>query len=113
VYVAQQQLTVCDTPGFEDSRRVEIDIANSIAVANAIKVCKSVKPVLLISFYEFKEGRGNAIRATLTLITKLMKDFESNQKSMLIFFTHVPNDKNEDFLRAELDNLLDASDIKS
>ncbi|CAF5166881.1 unnamed protein product, partial [Rotaria sp. Silwood1] len=43
-------IILCDTPGFEDTNGPEVDIANGIGVVRAVKGCKSVKPVVLISY---------------------------------------------------------------
>ena len=39
-----------DTPGFEDTNGAEVDIANAIGLISAIRKCKSIKPVLMISY---------------------------------------------------------------
>ena len=41
---------LCDSPGFEDTNRLEVDIANGIGIVKAIRGCKSVKPVVLVSY---------------------------------------------------------------
>ncbi len=69
---------LCDTPGFEDNRFIEIDIANSIGITSAIKECRSVRPVLLLSYHELIDGRG-AVRSTLSIVTKLVKNFKDNK----------------------------------
>ncbi|CAF3375314.1 unnamed protein product, partial [Rotaria sp. Silwood2] len=43
-------IILCDTPGFDDTSGVEVDIANGIGIVKAIKGCKRVKPVVLISY---------------------------------------------------------------
>lgn len=44
-----RQVIMCDSPGFEDTNGVELDIANSIAIENAISECAGVKPIVVIS----------------------------------------------------------------
>jgi ribosome biogenesis GTPase A len=39
---------LCDSPGFEDTC-VELDIANSLMIENAIQQCSGVKPIVVIS----------------------------------------------------------------
>lgn len=39
---------LCDSPGFDDTC-VELDIANSLLIENAIKQCSGVKPIVVIS----------------------------------------------------------------
>jgi hypothetical protein len=72
---ARDGVKLCDTPGFEDNREVEIDIANSIGITSAIKGCKSVRPILLLSYHELMDGRG-IIRTTLNIVTGLVKCFK-------------------------------------
>ena len=40
---------ICDSPGFGDTAGAEVDIANSIGIIEAIKLCKNVRPVILVS----------------------------------------------------------------
>ena len=46
---ANKELLLCDTPGFEDTEGPEVDLANVIGVIKAVKMCKTVRPVVLIS----------------------------------------------------------------
>lgn len=69
-------LMICDTPGFEDTHRVEIEIANSISITSAIQGCRSVKPLLLINYSDITCGRGGPIRDTLFLITRMINNIE-------------------------------------
>ena len=80
---------VCDTPGFEDSRRIEIDIANAIGITSALQGCKSVRPLLLISFREIQADRGKPIRSTLRLMTRMVTNLEDTMTKMNVAFTHV------------------------
>ena len=43
-------IVLCDTPGFDDTRSPEIDIANAAGLVIAMRKCKSVKPVIVLSF---------------------------------------------------------------
>ena len=52
---------MCDSPGFGDTAGPEVDIANSIGVIEAIRGCKSVRPVILISYLMIGE-RGEGIK---------------------------------------------------
>jgi len=42
-------IILCDSPGFDDTTGAEVDIANWIGIVEAIKWCKSVRPVVLSS----------------------------------------------------------------
>ena len=41
--------TIVDGPGCDDNRSIEVDISNSHGISEAIKKCKSVKIVVLVS----------------------------------------------------------------
>ncbi len=40
---------LCDTPGFFDTSGAVVDIANGVGMINAVKVAKTVKPIVVIS----------------------------------------------------------------
>ena len=40
-------IVVCDSPGFGDTEGHEVDIANGIGIARAVRRCKKVKPLIL------------------------------------------------------------------
>ena len=43
------QVTICDSPGIEDTRGHELDIANIYGVVLAAKSCKTIVPVIVLS----------------------------------------------------------------
>ncbi len=45
----KEDLYLCDTPGFFDTSGVVVDIANGVGMINAVKVAKTVKPIVVIS----------------------------------------------------------------
>ena len=44
-----EELIICDSPGLEDTRGSEIDIANIYGVIYAAQKCKAILPVIIIS----------------------------------------------------------------
>ncbi|ETO25173.1 hypothetical protein RFI_11973 [Reticulomyxa filosa] len=89
VYGDQDTVVLCDTPGFEDTSGPEVDVANGIGIIKALQNCKSVKPVVLIT-YTALGYRMNYIRElarTLVGIIPSIKDhlntFSKNNFSML------------------------------
>jgi hypothetical protein len=40
---------LCDAPGFSDTRGVEIDISNAVAIRKYVEMCKGMKPVIIVS----------------------------------------------------------------
>ncbi|CAF1092730.1 unnamed protein product [Adineta steineri] len=45
------EVILCDTPGFKDTSGPELDIVDGIGTVRAIKKCQSVKPVVIVSYY--------------------------------------------------------------
>ena len=48
----EEFVTLVDSPGSEDTESKEVDISNGIGVINALSQAKSVKPIILISWYK-------------------------------------------------------------
>jgi hypothetical protein len=55
---------VCDTPGFKDTAGVEVDVANSIGLINAVRGARSVRPVVIISTQDGPRLEGVSDLAT-------------------------------------------------
>ena len=72
---------LCDTPGFRDSNGTEIDIANGISIIRAIHLCKSVRPVIMISEKGIGD-RGNEIKKYANTITSFIKNFKDVQNKI-------------------------------
>ncbi len=47
--LVEEQLYLCDTPGFFDTSGAVVDIANGVGMINAVKCAKTVKPIIVIS----------------------------------------------------------------
>ena len=57
-----KNVIICDSPGFGDTAGAEVDIANGYGIIEAIKECKSVRPVFLFSYKELEiEGKEYVI----------------------------------------------------
>ena len=76
-----------DTPGFEDTDGVELDMANYITVSNTLRRAKSIRPVVVISESSIKEGRGDNFRQILNLLQNLFIDFPKYQNRVNFFIT--------------------------
>lgn len=81
-------LVFLDSPGFEDTRGHEIDIATSALLSQVAGHCKSLKFVIMISYVSLLEDRGNAMRSVLRLIRNFTRNFEEEWKSFMFLFTH-------------------------
>jgi predicted GTPase len=71
--VIKEELFLCDTPGFEDTKRSEHDIANQKGIFNAIKRCNSVRVIVLIpnSAMDMSNCRMEGIRTIAKTICQL------------------------------------------
>ena len=66
-----QTLAICDSPGFDDTDGVEIDIANGFGLVKAIHRAKRVKPVLVLSQNGIGDRFG-AVSQVLRTISRLV-----------------------------------------
>ena len=93
--IGQQEsgyLNLCDAHGFGDTDGPEVDIANSVGIINAIKLCKSVKVVALLSSKSGNKGEGYLRLACF--LENLIKDVQENRGSIMYLFTKYPSDFN-------------------
>jgi hypothetical protein len=69
----QQPATImlCDSPGFGDTGGPEIDISNGIGVARAVRLCKSVKLLIVLS----RDNLGDRMTGFRTVLAKALTRF--------------------------------------
>jgi hypothetical protein len=46
---SEDTIILCDSPGFGDTGGAVMDIANGLGIAEALRCCKSMKPIIVIS----------------------------------------------------------------
>ncbi|KAL4466765.1 hypothetical protein ABPG74_010362 [Tetrahymena malaccensis] len=99
----QNDLFVCDTPGFFDNRGVEIEIANTFSLKKFILNCQSVRIVVLISYHEIKAQRGLLFQNVFEIVSNILKKHEKQSFEKIAFlFTLVPKDKSVNSLKKEV-----------
>ena len=103
--VTMDRLTLCDTPGFEDSQGAEVDIANGVGVVEGIRRCKSVIPAIVVSYKSTGE-RYSGIKSLTTLIASMFNDIPNNIESFLYIFTKFSPDQKEEVVHI-LKNIID------
>ena len=86
----KRDLIWLDSPGFEDTAGPEVDIATSVMLSQVAKKARSLKFVVLINHASLLEDRGGAVRAVLKLAHTFVSDFETDKKSFMFLFTHLP-----------------------
>jgi hypothetical protein len=61
-------ITICDTPGFGDSKGVEQDISNGLGIIHALKGAASIKPVICIDQRTMDASRWLPLRKNLSTV---------------------------------------------
>ncbi|ETO31352.1 Helicase conserved domain containing protein, partial [Reticulomyxa filosa] len=85
-------VVLCDTPGFGDSSGPEVDVANGIGVIKALQSCKSVKPVVLISYIALGD-RMEGVKDLARTLVGIMPSVEEHLNAFSYVFTKFPEDK--------------------
>ena len=94
---------LCDTPGFGDTAGSEVDMANGAGMIMAIRGCKSVKPVVLIS-YKSVGDRMTGLKKITHLLAAMIPEMKDYSKAFSFFFTKYPN-RDKDGINASLRNI--------
>ncbi|KAL4489802.1 hypothetical protein ABPG72_022442 [Tetrahymena utriculariae] len=82
-------IILCDSPGFDDTAGPEVDIANGLGIVQAVKLCKSVRPVILLSFKSMGD-RGQGIKQLAHILVRLVEDIQDNLSSFSYLFSNFP-----------------------
>ena len=82
------EVVYLDSPGLEDTRGAEMDIATAALLSQVAKKCKSIRFVVLIHCASLLEDRGNAFRSVLQFANKFVTDFTDYRTSFMFLFTH-------------------------
>jgi hypothetical protein len=65
--LASSRLVFVDTPGFEDTRGSEVDVATSVMLSEVAKRCKTLRFIVLINMHSLHEARGKSVRSILDI----------------------------------------------
>ena len=90
----------CDSPGFEDTSGAEVDIANGVGIIRAVKRCKSVKLVILLS----SKGMGDkqkGVKDVARTLVGLIPGIKDHIRSVFYLFTKFSKEE-KDTIRALL-----------
>lgn len=82
----QLEITLCDTPGFGDTAGVEMDLANGIGVANAVRSSRSVRIVVLFS-KDSMGGRWEGVSSITNLMAMFLPNLEKHLPAFSYCFT--------------------------
>lgn len=97
------RIIVCDTPGYHDTRSIEVDIANGIGVASALRNCRKVKVIVLISKLSFGD-RGEGLLLLVKELEKLLPPVVDEQTLSAFMYVYTK------FSSGERDAIMDKID---
>ncbi|CAF3371495.1 unnamed protein product [Rotaria sp. Silwood2] len=100
---SSNSIILCDSPGFYDTRGPEVDIANGIGIVKAIKGCKSVKPVVLVS-YKSSGDRYEGLKNLTHLLAGLIPGIKDYIQAFSYLFTKYPENE-RDTIHASLKDI--------
>jgi hypothetical protein len=82
-----------DSPGFGDSAGIEVDIANGFSIAKALRMCRSVKPLVIVSCDQGVRFYEQFARFCETVLDLLQDDGLIDQFTFL--YTMAPKDEDK------------------
>ena len=89
-----EEYLICDSPGLEDTRGAELDVANIYGVIYAAQQCSAILPVIVISQDSLEERMIGLKRIALNL-GNMFKNIESYKTSFVFLFTKFKNTRDE------------------
>jgi len=101
---AEETMIVCDTPGFNDTGGAEYDIANGFCIAEAMRRCRSIKPVIFLS----QKGMGDrcqGISSMSNLLVKIFSSIEQHAQTFTFVFTKFQKEQEHE-IRGILESVL-------
>jgi hypothetical protein len=65
-------ITICDTPGFGDTKGICQEVANGLGIIHALKGAASIKPVLVLDFSGMATSRWSPLRKNLDTVIAMI-----------------------------------------
>ena len=87
-------IILCDSPGFGDSGGPEVDIANGIGIVKAVRGCKSVKPVVLVSYQSIGDN-FEGLKSLTHLLAGFIPGIQDQITAFSYLFTKYPEGQRE------------------
>ncbi|EAR88872.3 hypothetical protein TTHERM_00263680 (macronuclear) [Tetrahymena thermophila SB210] len=104
--VSSDSIILCDSPGFDVISGPEVDIANGLGIVKVIKKCRSVRPVILLSF-ESQGDRGQGIKQLAHILIGFVNDIQDKISSLSYLFSKYPKDYNINSELINIKNIID------
>jgi len=82
----EYDVTLTDTPGFEDDQGVEVDIANGVGVVTNIKKSKNIIPLVVVSENSLGE-RFIGLKKLLRILLGMFNDIDKVKSAFIYVFT--------------------------
>lgn len=96
VDIDDYDVTLTDTPGFEDDQGAEVDIANGVGVVTNIRKSKKIIPVIVVSEPSLGE-RFIGLKKLLRLLLGMFNDIDKVKSSFTYVFTKFGEQTRRDF----------------
>ena len=83
-------VTLCDSPGFDDTSGAEIDVANGLGIVRGVSKAPSVKILVILSADDF-DTRMIGVRQVAHTLAKIVPNFQEYRECMNFIFTKMGN----------------------
>ena len=90
-----KQRKIVDTPSFGD-------LISSVCIFEAVSICTSVIPILIVQHETIQNNRGAVFRELLQNIIDMCQDYRKFQQNLIILITHVRPDISQEKIIEEL-----------
>jgi hypothetical protein len=98
-----RDVMLCDSPGFFDTDGPEKDISNGIGISRALKLCKSLRIVIVIG--ELGDRLETIEKIASTLMLCLKDDLEKTFNSFTFVFTKQNNKNDARYIAGKINSL--------
>lgn len=103
--MTKKEIYLTDTPGWGDTEGVEVQIANSIGVRNAIETASRFTAVILISKDSWG-NRGNGLRNVARTVSSIFQDYGDIKDSVAIVLNRFEKEQFDE-LAPRLEDLIE------
>ena len=104
VGMAEREIYLTDTPGIGDTGGIEVQISNGLAITTALRHCRSVVPVIVIS-QESWGLRGEGFRNLARSLANLFHSYDNCKESVVVLLNRFTSEDMKE-LPNKLENLL-------
>jgi hypothetical protein len=103
---------LADSCGFQDTQGSTVDIANAVVLRNAMGLCSSLRPVVVVDFNIISVDKGVPFAQLLGLLLRFFSPIQQFLPSMTFIFTHGAPDMTHDQIMRALSRLSNATHVK-